>query len=641
MIYIISNDPKFEFFDNHADIDDLDNYFLLHKEVAVDTETSGWSFTTAHLYTIQVGDENRQFVVDIPSLTETEKSRLIKFLEEKIMILHNSLFDIPFLYDFGCRGINVYDTYLGEYVLTMGHLNPGRGLDDLCSKYLGVTLDKTQRKVIQNHGVSTHEDIVYCAEDVKYLLKIKDLQYDKIFNEEKIEQAIKLENEFVKVLAYIEYCGMYLNPEKWMDRVRLAEYLEYGALLGLRKAAEEYNIDASINWNSTKQVIESFKSLDIDLFNKAEKKDSLSAPFLQKKKHPLIPIYLYYKEKQKVVSTYGRNWFDYIQDDGRIHTKYKAMVDTGRTSCGGVQKGPFPNMQNLPTDSDTRECFEAKGNNMLVIGDYSSQESIIMAEFSKEPALIEFFKNGGGDMHAHIAKQIFKDKLAKLSLKEVKEKHPDLRAKAKAAGFAIQYGGSGYTIADNMNIPHAEGEIIYNQYFKAFPKLKDYFEKIFNTSLNDGYIKINSVTNRKRKVDNIDMIKSVKENKPFWDKYYNEKDSGGKTTWFEKAKEKVRYYNTLKSSIYRLCLNTPIQGTAADMSKLAGILVFRWIMENNKFGIIKIVNFVHDEYVLESPQKSVDKVADMLKENMEKASKFFVRELSITVNPVISKVWQK
>lgn len=636
MIYLVSTNPELSFWDNTCDLDYVCNYFKDHAVVGLDTETSGLSFMFSKLWTVQLGDSKNQFVIDYETLED--KKKLVSLLESKELIIHNAAFDIPFLYSIGVVNVRVFDTFLAEYVLTMGLFNPGRSLADLCQRYCKFEMSKDQRSVVTEYGLKTYEDIKYCALDVTYLHKIKEAQ-EKLIEKHNLGNAVKIENEFVRVNAYIEFCGIYLNKDKWYDRVRLAEYEEYGALLELRRVAAEYDIDPSINWSSSKQVGEAFTKLGINIFDAKEGKNTVGAKFLKKQDHPIIKLYIDYKEKEKAVTTYGRNWFDYIQKDGRIHTKYKSMVDTARTSSGNVKQGPFPNMQNLSSDSDTRECFEGQKGNMLVIGDYSSQESIIMAEFSKEPSLIKFFLTGGGDMHAYIAQQIYSKQLGGLTLAEIKENYPKLRSAAKAAGFAIQYGGTGFTIAENMDIPLAEGEEIYNKYMNAFPRLKAYFDKTFEETLANGYIKTNNVTNRKRFIDNIEDVKSMINNRSFWIKYKEAKLK--KDPWYYEMLPKIKRFGIAKSTIYKLGLNTPIQSTAADMAKMAGVLFLNWIIKNKKFGSIKIVNFVHDEYVVECTARSAEKVAASLKESMETAADYFTKTLKIKVEPMISKVWKK
>lgn len=637
MIYLISNDETQDWWDNTCSIEDMWNYFQFHDAVSLDTETSGLSFIQDELLTLQFGDDKNQYVINIPTLTALEKKMLVKFMSTKTFVIQNAAFDLPFLYNLGVTTIKVYDTYLAEYVLTMG-LIVRRSLSDIAKKYLNIEISKEQRNSIMTNGIQSPDDLVYCAIDVAHLLQIKECQEKEIIKY-KFENAVKLENEFVRVIAYLEYCGIHMDADAWFKRTRRVEYEEYGAYLELLAAAKEAGIP-DVEWDSPKQVEEAFASIGINTFNKKENKNSVSSDVINKQasKFPIISKYIKYKEMTKEVSTYGRNWLDYLQKDNRIHTKFRSIVDTARTSCGNVKQGPFPNLQNLDSAEDTRACFKGQGGNVLVIGDYTSQESVLMAETSREPSLMEFFLNGEGDMHSYIAREIFPE-LKGLPLPVIKKEYPDKRTAAKSAGFAIQYGGNGFTIAENMNISADEGKQIYESYFAAFPKLKNYFDTVFNKSMENGYITTNTFTNRKRFIHGMEEFLKLKNDKKFWNKYWDERETKG--PFFLENFEKAKLFNKTKASIYNKCLNTPIQSTAADMSKLAGVLILNWIIENGKFGRVKIVNFVHDEYVLECNPKIADVVSNMLKENMEHAATFFVKKLKISVSPCISKEWKK
>jgi DNA polymerase-1 len=155
-------------------------------------------------------------------------------------------------------------------------------------------------------------------------------------------------------------------------------------------------------------------------------KDSIDKKVLgpQKKKHPIISTYIEFTEHQKVVSTYGENWFDYINKaTGRIHSNYQQIMNTGRLSSG--QKGDkkkglpqLPNMQNIPSDSRTRSCFQSQKGNTLIVSDYSGQEQIVLANKSLDKDLLYFYSSGLSDMHSFIASKIFPE-LVGLSLDEI------------------------------------------------------------------------------------------------------------------------------------------------------------------------------------------------------------------------------
>ena len=221
--------------------------------------------------------------------------------------------------------------------------------------------------------------------------------------------------------------------------------------------------ECTINWDSPKQVMALMEEYGVNttIYVKGEEKKSIDAKTLdpQKDQFPIIKPYLKYKEAQKEVTTYGYNWKKYINPiTGRIHTTFKQLMDTGRLSCGDKRDGT-PNLQNIPRDEETRACFVCEEGNVLVDADYSSQEQIVLANFSKEVNLLNFYKQGFTDMHSYVAFLMYKD-IRRCSLEEltpeklsyIKSDYPENRRIAKSAGFAINYGGNGSTIAKNCNL---------------------------------------------------------------------------------------------------------------------------------------------------------------------------------------------
>lgn len=615
-----------------------DSIMRLNSEgvIGLDTETTGLSSTLHKLHCIQLGCREFQHVIDTDTVDIKQYKKLI---EESSIIMHNGMFDLTFLYKQGIVPRMVYDTYLAEYVLTMGMILPrgSRGLGGVIKKYVGVDIDKSQQASIADTGILNKEAILYSANDVKYLQDVANSQHTLIIKKG-LTETVRLENRFSRVLAYMEHCGVKVDKNKWMSNVRKCEYEEYKTWEVLSDYWKEITPnspdpifpDFPINWLSSKQVVEAFSSIGINTFNEAEQKHSVEEGFISKSTHPIIPLYLDYRGANKRVTTYGREWVNNVMPDGRVHTKYKPMVDTGRTACGDTKSGPFPNMQNLPALPLLRSCFVADSRNSLIICDYSSQESVLLADMSQEPNLLEFYLTGGADLHSYTAMKIWPQETAGHDISEIKHKFKDLRQNAKAANFAIAYGGSGFTIAENLGIPPEVGNQVYEAYMQAFPKLGEYFEKKKKEAFNDGYILINNITGRKRFVDRIDDVRR-EFREVDWSRY--KKDA--------EYKEQVLPIIKRKSAIERESLNAPVQGTAADMSKRAGILFFDWILENKLFDKVKIVIFIHDEWVVECNKSEAEEVGRVLQECMESAGKEFLTRLTIKAEPEISQVWEK
>jgi DNA polymerase-1 len=588
--------------------------------IGADTETMGMDPHTCSLLSLQLGDETKQFVIDVSTINILEYKPL---LESKTLIFHNAKFDLKFLFYQKIVPTKIYDTFLVERILTTGIDTVRRSLDAVVQRYCNVELDKSVRSHIQKEGLSARV-IKYAADDVKYLHQVKRKQEIALTVHE-LNRTASLDNEFVIVLAYIEFCGFFLNREQWQKKCeedkkdllvvkeRLDNFIlnnsdEYRHLIDNQLSLFDEGIKCKINWASSQQVIPFMQSLGVDTLTKDKltgmMKDSIDKKVLgpQKKKHPIISTYIEFTEHQKVVSTYGENWFSYINSaTGRIHSNYQQIMNTGRLSSG--QKGDkkkglpqLPNMQNIPSDSRTRSCFQAQAGNMLIVSDYSGQEQIVLANKSLDKDLLYFYSSGLSDMHSFIASKIFPE-LVGLSLDEIKDKHKAKRQIAKGAGFAINYGGTGITIAQNLNISMEEGNTVYEEYFKAFPGLANYFKTEKARALKLGYIQFNTISGRKCFIPYFDeyekLHKEIYDTKGFWDEYklHKNENSPEFTSYY---KPKVRQYFMKRGEIERMSLNYPVQGSSADITKLACIYFFRYLVSNSLVFKVLVNNVVHD-----------------------------------------------
>jgi len=633
------------------------DYFKDKKEVGFDTETTGFDPYLNDLLLYQLGDRENQFVFDAESIPVTVVKGILED-KDKIILMQNAKFDLRFLYVFGIIPENVYDTYLAEAVLFTGIKTARKALDFLAEKYCGVKLNKSIRKAIHYEG-KTQRVIKYAAGDVTWLGLIKEAQEEELKKKDLLT-ALALDNLFVKVLAYTEYCGIYLNNRLWERKMTkdLEEYEDYKEKLNnwvlehelidfIDPQLDLFNANRScgIKWSSSQQVGALMKSLGVDITTSNDK-ESVEAKFLKKQsdKTDLIPLYLSFKAAEKKVSTYGDNFLNLINPiTGRIHSSFTQILSTGRMSCGGKQgKLETVNLQNIPRDSETRSCFTIQHHdNALVNSDYSSQEPILIANFSQEEKLIKFYKDGNKDMHSYIASLIFPE-LKDKSLEEIKEEFPEQRYLAKTAGLAMNYGAGGITIAENADTTVEEGEEVYNVYMKAFPDLKEFFKKCHESAFKNGYILFNDVSRRKSFIPYFEDFKSLEAEVKvagFWDNYRWHKEK--QTAQFEnRLKPLVKNYFKKRSEIERIAQNYPIQGSAADCTKLAGVYLFQFIMENNLFNILKISNIVHDEYLCECPKTLAERAAKTLKECMERAGDKFCKIVKLEAIPVINEKWE-
>lgn len=668
MIYLVTNQRSL--FDSAvfsmATVNEAIEYLETLEVIGFDTETRGMDPYTNDLLSMQLGDEQRQYVVDCLTVDPKEFKEL---LESKILIMHNAKFDLRFLYYQGIVPTKIFDTFLVERILTTGLDTVRRSLDAVVYKYCKIELDKTVRGHIHREGLSTRV-IKYAADDVKYLHQVKRKQ-EVALTENKLTRTASLDNEFVCVLAYIEFCGMFMNSEDWrkkceddlkdlnavkesLDKFILDNADKYPKYVDNQLDLFAEGLKCKLNWASSKQVIPFMQSLGVETLTKDKDtgmmKNSVDKKVLgpQKKKHPIIETYIEYTEHQKVVSTYGENWFDYINKaTGRIHSNYTQIMNTGRLSSG--QKGDkkknlpqLPNMQNIPSDNRTRGCFQSEPGNTLIVSDYSGQEQIVLANKSLDTDLLEFYSKGLGDMHSFIASKIFPE-LSNLTLDEIKDNHKQKRQIAKGAGFAINYGGTGITISQNLNISMEEGENVYKAYFKAFPGLADYFKQEKQRALKLGYIQFNNISGRKCFIPYFDefqkLHKEIYETDGFWDDYKLEK-SKNSVKFINYFKPKVREYFIKKGDIERMSLNYPIQGTSADITKLACVYFYRYLLQNNLIFKVKMVNVVHDEIIIECDSELASNLSTILQKSMEDAGQVFCKVVKLKADPMVTTTWK-
>ena len=427
MIYLVSN--QCNAFGGEFDQISLSHAIDLLRPltyVGTDTETEGLDCFTKKLLTIQLGNADFQIVFDIASYGGRLPDELKQYLNEseQIFILQNAKFDLKFLYVQHVILKHVYDTMLVEFILTIGLQLAGRDLKTLCKKYCDVDLDKSIRGQIITKGLNAAV-IRYAAYDVVYLEEIMDKQMYQV-SYLHLDNAVKLDNEFVKVLAYIEFCGIKLDWAKWKEKsfkdleelaqkqVELNQWLEDNNHSEWFSGSYDLfsgKMDCTINWNSSQQVIKLFESEGINctIHDKGVEKKTVEEKAIGKYKDdfPLLKLYFDYKSAKKLTSTYGLNWEKMINRvTHRIHTTFQQIMNTGRLSCGNMKENK-PNLQNLVADEITRSCFIAEPGNKYIAADYCAQESIVLANFSKDKNLLLFYERGFEDIHSYVTFLLF------------------------------------------------------------------------------------------------------------------------------------------------------------------------------------------------------------------------------------------
>lgn len=404
----------------------------------------------------------------------------------------------------------------------------------------------------------------------------------------------EIEKPLIPILKKMEEKGIVVLPEILKELSK--EY--YKKLKVLEKeiykhAGEEFNI------NSPKQMADVL-FVKMELKYQGMRKTSTGAystkeEVLQKlvDTHPIIELILDYRELSKLVSTYIDKLPTVIEKDGRIHPKFiQTGAATGRMSCQD------PNIQNIPIKTENgrriRNAFVAEKGKRLLAFDYSQMELRLAAIFSGDEKLLESFRNGN-DIHTSVAAFVFKV--------DPKDVTKQMRAKAKTINFGILYGMGVVALQKNLKTDRKEAQKFYDDYFETFTTLANYLEQTKADARIKGYTE--TLFGRRR------YFGGIKSSLPF-----------------------------IRAQAERMAINAPIQGTLADISKLAMVEVSKWIEENKMSGKVDLLLQIHDELIFEVDEDYIDKVSPHIKEIMENVlSEDQKKGVPIIVEGSVGKSW--
>lgn len=625
-------------------------YLRKCKVVTVDTETcthplykgigSGLDPYTSMLISLQIGDENQQFIIDTRYIHIGLISNILT--SKRIVKLGVNLkFDYKIIkHHLGIDLVNLYDIGLAEAVLTCGK-SDSWSLASIAKKYLNIDLYTNQLSLfdsyVSKNTVKDYEKLEYdnlTLDLIKYSaadIVIPSLAYPKILRQirkDRLSKAVELENKFTRIVAKWELKGIKLDPTKWLDllashKKELAE-VEYQ----LNQYLIYHNMEEFLgsNWNSSKQVAPIFKHLNIpiQIIDKqlsigGEKvyKNTVGKDHVKKfkDKFNILPLYLEYKRLQTAINTFGFKFLSNVNPiSKRVHTDIYQILNTGRISSSK------PNMQNIPGTKEFRACFVAENKKKFVICDYDSQESRILADYANEPSMLDYVINGDGNFHNLTAIRLFG------------EVTPENRRIAKMLNFAIAYGASDHRISDSAQVSLKQAQEWIDMFYEKYPALKPYFEKQHKLSIQKGYHIIDNVTKRRSYLSNYDTYTIVNN--------FIQESLLYHPTY--KIPSKVwSVYFKLKGSYERDAQNYLIQGTGGSMTKLAAVLFDAQMEKLGWLNRAQIVNIIHDEFVVECDEAIVNKVSKILAKCMSEAGKVFIKKIPMTASPKISDFWIK
>jgi DNA polymerase I len=494
---------------------------------------------------------------------------------------HNLKYDKEVLANHGIKlkGI-AFDTMLESYVIDSTANR--HDMDTLALKYLGHNNIKFEDvagkgvKQITFDQVSLEVATDYAAEDADISLQLHLALWPRIQDDEKLLYVFEnIELPLINVLSYVERNGVLidsemLNKQSQELEKRLAELEEEIHTL----SGEPFNV------NSPKQLqVILYEKLNIPIIKKTPKGQASTAePVLQELAHDyeLPKLILEYRSLSKLKSTYTDKLPEEINaKTGRIHTSFhQAVAGTGRLSSSN------PNLQNIPIRTKEgrriREAFIARPNHELVAADYSQIELRIMAHLSKDKGLIDAFAHGL-DIHKATAAQVFGEKLEDVT--------SDQRRKAKAINFGLIYGMSAFGLAKQLGVERAAAQAYIDSYFNQYPGVHEYMEATRKKAHELGFVE--TIFGRRLYLPEIN----------------------------------ARNINRQKAS-ERAAINAPMQGTAADIIKIAMINVYKWLAKSKVDA--KLILQVHDELVLEVSNEAVEETKGMVDELMSNAAKLDV-----------------
>lgn len=574
--------------DNEEKRENLGRFLLSQDFFAFDTETDGIDPLTAGLVGMSFAvKENEAWYVPVPADAEEAAKVIAHFSPalqnpQSLKIGQNIKFDILVLRKYGVRVAGpLFDTMIAHYLLNPELRHGMDYLADTYLKYKTIPIEKLigpkGKNQLSMRDVPIDQIAEYAAEDADVTLKLKNYFAPELKKEGLESLFFDIEMPLIYVLAEMEETGVKL------DTVALKQSSDVltGELNKLEKEIHEL-AGVKFNINSTKQVGEIlFERLKIEEKAKKTKTGSYSTSedILEKmrSKHPIVGKLLEYRGLKKLLSTYIDALPELIRPEtGKVHTSFNQTVtSTGRLSSTN------PNLQNIPIRDDLgreiRKAFIPDNEDCIFFSaDYSQIELRIMAHLSKDEHMIEAFRSGA-DIHAATAAKIYGI--------PVEEVTSDMRRKAKTANFGIIYGISVFGLAERLNIPRAESKELIDGYFKSYPGIRDYMDESIEVARDKGYVE--TIYKRKRFLPDIKSHNAI-----------------------------VRGYAE------RNAINAPIQGSAADIIKVAMVAIFkRFEAEGLKS---KMILQVHDELNFNVLKEEQEKVKQIVLEEMEGAIKLEV-----------------
>ena len=556
--------------------------------VAIDTETTGLDYIDSELVGISISfkagegfyipiKHNDKSIIQLPLEDVINELKPLLENSEKKIIGQNIKFDKNILMKYGLKIASIKnDTMMMSYVLDASATR--HNLDALASYYLGYKTSTYEDVAGKGAKQISFDDVPidiatnYAAEDADITLRLYEELSPKLKN---IESLNKLNEEIeiplIEVLSDMERNGAILNAKVLNAQSKdLEERIIRLENKAYKLAGEEFNL------GSTKQLREIF----FDKLNyRVIKKTPGGQPSTDEKvlaelaeEYELPKVLLEHRTLSKLKSTYTDKLPNQISSlSGKVHTSFhQAVTTTGRLSSSD------PNLQNIPIRTEDgrriRQAFEPSNGNKFISADYSQIELRVMAHLSKDPGLLSAFQEGE-DVHSKTASEVFN-----VGIEDVSS---DLRRNAKAINFGLIYGISAFGLGKQLGITRNLAAEYMAMYFEKYPGVKQYMESTKESASQNGYVE--TLFGRRLYLKEINANNALR-----------------------------------RQASERAAINAPVQGTAADIMKIAMIRMYQ-ALEKEK-SEARIILQVHDELILDTPEKEIDRVIELTTEAMKEAT---------------------
>jgi len=578
---------------------ELVRHLLECQEVCFDTETTSLDVHSAELVAMSFSTKEKSgWLVPVPE-NQIDVQAVVDrfkpfFSNENIgKIGQNLKYDILVLKNYGVevRG-RLFDTMVAHYLIQPEQRH---NLDLLAESYLKYSTIKTEALIGRRGSAQTTMRNVeigllrdYACEDADIAFRLKPLLEAELRKSDMIDLFFDIETPLISVLADMEWTGVKIDTDALN-----AYAVELRAAIADVEQKIHTEAGMVFNISSPKQLGEIlFERLKIGGAAKTKTKQYSTAEDVLEKigdKHPIVPLILEYRSLKKLLSTYVEALPQMVHSKtGRIHTSYNQTITaTGRLSSTN------PNLQNIPVREEqgrkVRMAFvPTHADGCIMAADYSQIELRLMAHLSQDAAMIEAFR-ANQDIHAATAARLFHEPVESVTREQ--------RRKAKSANFGIIYGISSFGLAQNTGIKVSEAKEIIDNYFASFPGVKDYMDKSIATARNVGYTE--TLCHRRRYLPDLQSANSL-----------------------------------VRSAAERNAINAPIQGTAADIIKIAMINIHRKMAEQGLKSAM--VMQVHDELVFDVAPGETEALSQLVKTEMESAISL---SIPLTAEVGIGKNW--